>query len=279
MTVTASTAVKAAVEVGRRHDLVVAWPRVLHVGANVVVHLAPAPVVARVAAATAMVRPDPASHLHTEVELARFAAAQGAPVLSPCAGDLAGPHRHDGHVMSLWPLVAPAVFPDDAASVGRALAALHGALATYDAELPGPERIGGDAHRIAQLLGRLGVMPDDEVAAASDETRVAVAALRSLPVDRWRALHGDPHPRNAVIDPSAPDGVLWWDLEDAWRGPVEFDLAVLLRTTHLDGRVALGAYLEATAYELDPDVLDACLALRDVQRVWAPWLTHYRASG
>lgn len=254
----------------------VAWSRVLHVGANVVVHLAPSPVVARVAGATSLVRPDPREHLTFEVDLARWAAAQGAQVVPPFR-DVGGPHEHDGHVMSFWPLVDPAVHPTDAGAVGRALSSLHGVLAGYEGDLPGPERIAGDAHRIAQMLGRVGLLGADEVAAVSDEARECVAELRSLARPGWQALHGDPHPANAVLDETTSPGLRWWDLEDAWRGPVEFDLAVLLRSQRLDGEAAVAAYVEASGLVVDTEVLDACLRLRDVQRVWAPWLEHYRS--
>lgn len=285
MPVNAASASTAAAAVARAHGLVVAWPRLLHVGANVVVHLAPAPVVARVAAATSLVRPDPGGHLAVEVDLARWAVAAGADVLGPCHGALAGPHCRDGHVMSFWPLVFPATYPSDPVAVGRALARLHESLAGYGGDLPGPERIAADAHRIAQLLGRLDLLPVEEVAAVCDEAREVVADLRAL-ADAgvqagrrpWQALHGDPHPWNAVADDSARDGVRWWDLEDAWRGPVEFDLAVLQRTTRLDGDAAVAAYVEASGHVADDALLAACHRLRAVQRVWAPFLEHYRSG-
>jgi hypothetical protein len=277
MTSAVTSAVAAAAAVARAHGVVVAWPRVLHVGANIVVHLAPAPVVARVAATTALVRPHPGEHLALEVDLARWAADAGAAVVEPCRGALAGPHVRDGQVMSFWPLVSPAVFPTDPASVGRSLARLHGVLAGYRGDLSGPERIAADAHRIAQLLGRLDLLPTHEVVAVCDEAREVVADLRALAGrGPWQALHGDPHPWNAVA--SAPGGVRWWDLEDAWRGPVEFDLAVLARTTRLDGDAAVAAYVEASGHEVDDELLATCHRLRAVQRVWAPLLAHVRAN-
>lgn len=281
--VTSASAVAAATTVASAHGLVVAEPRVLHVGANVVVHLAPAPVVARVAAATSLVRPDPGEHLALEIDLARWAVDAGADVVAPCGGALAGPHCRDGHVMSFWPLVSPVAYPTDPGSVGRALANLHGALAGYGGDLPGPERIAADAHRIAQLLGRLDLISTAEVAAVSDEAREVVADIREVegaPAGRrpWQALHGDPHPWNAVTDPSARSGVRWWDLEDAWRGPVEFDLAVLQRTTRLDGDAAVAAYVEASGHVVDDELLAAGRRLRAVQRVWAPFLQHFRTS-
>jgi len=53
-------AVAAAVAVARAHGLAVGEPAVLSDGVNLVVHLRPAPVVARVATLTPLLRPDPA---------------------------------------------------------------------------------------------------------------------------------------------------------------------------------------------------------------------------
>ena len=73
-------------------------PVVLNDGANLLLHLAPAPVVARVATATAVIRPGVAAWLARDVALAGFLDARGVPVTRP-AEELSagpGPHERDG---------------------------------------------------------------------------------------------------------------------------------------------------------------------------------------
>ncbi len=92
----------AAVGVARQQKLPADDPRVLSSRGNLLVHLAPAPVVARVATLTAWTRSDPFSWLAREVAVAGHAARQGGPAVPPT--DLAdpGPHRRDGLVLSLF---------------------------------------------------------------------------------------------------------------------------------------------------------------------------------
>src|SRR5215208_4998029 len=73
-------------------------PRVMHEGSNLLLHLHPAPVVARVATTTAMVREGDA-WLTREVAVAGHAAAAGAPVVSPTSEMPPGPHHFSGLTM------------------------------------------------------------------------------------------------------------------------------------------------------------------------------------
>ncbi len=77
-------------------------PVILADGANVVVHLSPAPVVAKVAASTAAVRPEPAAWLQRELDVTGFLAERGAPVVTPSPEVPATVHHGDGQVMSFW---------------------------------------------------------------------------------------------------------------------------------------------------------------------------------
>ncbi|HEY0803631.1 MAG TPA: phosphotransferase [Pseudonocardiaceae bacterium] len=52
-------------------------------------------------------------------------------------------------------------------------------------------------------------------------------------------LHGDAHPGNLLHTPNGP---VWTDFEDAWRGPIGWDLACLELTSRLDGHVAVASY-------------------------------------
>jgi hypothetical protein len=96
-------AARAAVTVAARLGIACSEPVVLAGGANVIVHLSPAPVVAKVAASTPAVRPDAGAWLQRELDVALFLTRYGAPVLEPSPDVPATPHHGDGHVMSFWP--------------------------------------------------------------------------------------------------------------------------------------------------------------------------------
>jgi hypothetical protein len=98
----------AAVRVARGQGLPGDDPEVLSSRGNVLVHLRPAPVVARVATLTAWTRSDPFRWLAGEVAVARYAADQGAPVAAPAVLADPGPHWSDGLAVSLWEFVRPA---------------------------------------------------------------------------------------------------------------------------------------------------------------------------
>jgi hypothetical protein len=58
---------------------------------------------------------------------------------------------------------------------------------------------------------------------------------------------------------------VWNDFEDTWRGPIEWDLAVLARTTLLDGSEALAAY----PGPFDADLVELCREIRWLQvQIW-----------
>jgi hypothetical protein len=270
--VAVAEAVRVALRLGLLHRDVAADPVVLHQGANLVVHLRPAAVVARVAHVTSLVRGDAAAALDLEVRLCRRAHEAGAPVVEPLDA-AAGVHRTDAGPLTFWPLVAPVERVHDAAAAGRALADLHAALAGYEGRMPGPEHVAADAHRGAQLLARLGHLPSARAAEISEQNQVALVEMRSLLAELVRhepgrlvPLHGDPHLGNSVVRGGR---VVWWDLDDAWRGPLEWDLMVL------HDPVAVAAYADATGVVADERVTAVCRRLREAQA--AAWGELYRA--
>src|SRR5438874_12380726 len=176
------------------------------------------------------------------------AAHRGAPVVPPSDRVDPGPHRRDGHIVTFWRYIEPSG-DLDAAGAGRALRAVHDALADYDGKLPPA----GHPRELAEMLSLL----DD-----SDD----VAFLRQLASTRpdldGQALHGDAHLFNCL---SSSDGPLWHDFETACRGPREYDLAALVlrdlaQGGDADARAALRAYGEH-----DLELLRACVP---VYAVW-----------
>src|SRR5580700_503029 len=77
-------------------------PELLADGANVLAHLKPAPLVARIATTTALIRKPAARWLQRDLDMARFLAAQRFPVVAPSGELPAGPHLRDGFAISFW---------------------------------------------------------------------------------------------------------------------------------------------------------------------------------
>jgi hypothetical protein len=119
-------------------------------GSNVLVHLRPAPVGARVMTGTVVLHDDPRRWLEREVSVLEFLAASGlavapSPLIAP------GPHHHDGLWMTFseWiPDVKPQTRLEDAHRLGRALRDLHDQLRPFVGEL-------GDLHAVREDIERL----------------------------------------------------------------------------------------------------------------------------
>jgi len=247
----------AAVRVAREQGLPGDDPEVLSSRGNVIVHLRPAPVVARVATLTAWTRSDPLRWLAREVAVAGYAAGQGGPAVAPTALADPGPHRMDGLAVSLWTWVPPSPARPQPAEVGEALARLHLAAAGFPGELP--------------LLSPLRALITEGLAALEREQAAAPAVLAALR-ERHDAilaeldgvtgpvlvLHGDAHAGNLLpADGARPGpGWLWIDLEETCRGPRAFDLAVLADHQGADAGATLAAYAAVTGEPLpEPEVL------------------------
>jgi hypothetical protein len=227
--------VDAAVEVAAAHGVRCEQPVVLGQAWHVLVHLAPAPVVARVTSGAPGVNP---ADVEQELSVARHAAGAGAPVVQPSDLLPPGPHRHRGHTLVFWRyLVRDGAV--DAAAAGRGLRALHESLADYDGELP-------RAGRADEVRAMLEPFPHSD-----DVELLRELATRELP--EGQALHGDAHLFNCI---QTRDGPIWHDLETACRGPREYDLAALVLSDRSgepdpEARLALAAYGDHDAELLD----------------------------
>lgn len=234
-----ASGLRAAASVARGLGLPADDLRVLSARGNLVVHLAPAPVVARVATLTAWSRRDPVAWMRRELLVAGHAARRGAAVIAPTPLADPGPHTGGEHPVTLWTfheLTDCRPTPED---TGAALAALHDACA----DLPGP------LARLTPVHDQI----DDALAALADRALVPPATLDTLrrrhaavladlpgPSDTDAVLHGDAHAGNLV---RAGDRWCWTDFEEACRGPVAWDLAVVSASTgEHGGHRALAAY-------------------------------------
>jgi aminoglycoside phosphotransferase (APT) family kinase protein len=241
---------------------------VIHSASNVLVRLAPAPVVARVMSGTAALHDDPQRWLEREVSVLEFLAPTGMAV-APSRLIAPGPYGHDGLWLTFTEWV-PGVEPagvDDARRAGHALRELHGALARFDGDLAGTRELGQD---IARLLGELRPADADEAAAIA-RWREQLDRLGPVVFDTrlpGQALHGDVSVGNLLRTP--PDRLLWNDFEDTFRGPVEWDVASCVGSLRVRGAdpSAVRAMLDAYGWQ-DERALDPFLAVQDVYvEIW-----------
>jgi predicted trehalose synthase len=241
---------EAAVTIGREFGLIVERAVILADSNNVVVWLAPSPVVAKVG--TGHHR-----SLRLELRIARHLVAQRAPVVAPAAELPQEVHHLAGFEVTFWHYHADDHAVDaDPRKLGEALFRVHEALETFSGQLPSFEV---ELDQVRDVLAGSGQSP------ALDEAdrRLLLDALNQFRAELdsygagWYALHGSPHRSNVLVVGGAP---LFIDFETACRGPIEWDLA------HLDPEVAVG-------YPVDCDdrVRASCAALVSVKTAAWCW--------
>lgn len=231
-----AAAVDAAVGAGRGLGLEVTDAAVLHDVFSVVVHLAPAPVVARI---PTVLPPstDPATltrRQRSEVDVAGWLAEHGTPVIPPSSLVPREPVRRNGFSMTFWEFVAEdrTVTPDYAAN-SELTAELHAALREY----PGPLTFLSSAEPefVTESLAVLADYPErvgaDDLDRARREWRILEPLVRSraafenaFPGVELQPIHGDSPPANVF---PGVDGYRFSDFELVTLGPVEWDLAGL----------------------------------------------------
>ena len=274
-------AVAAAGTVASAHGLKLGEAVVISSGSNVLVHLRPMPVVARVMTGTAALHDNPRTWLERELSVLEFLAPSGLAV-SPSRLIAPGPHCHDRLWMTFteWiPEVAPdlevhcAVYVDDARRLGRMLRQLHEALRPYDGSLGGSCELRGDIERLLNQLQPAGAEQRDAICSLRERLNAlrTVVFASSLPT---QALHGDVSLRNLL---RTPRRLVWNDFEDTFRGPVHWDVASAVGSLRIQGadtrsvREMLGAYGWDDERELAPflaaqDVYDEIWRMYDRQR-------------
>jgi hypothetical protein len=213
--------VSAASAIAEREGLPLGEPKILRDRGNLLVHLAPAPVVARVATLVGTRRAGE-GWLRREVSVAGFLARAGAPVVAPSAELDPGPHTHEGVSLSFWNYVEELDTPLDAVEAGQRLRFCHEALVGYEGEL---EPLGTltEAERWLEELGEEGRIGAHEVARLRRDAASVRRRIDALELP-MQAVHGDAHLDNAINTAAGP---LWNDWEDTCLAPRALDLGCL----------------------------------------------------
>lgn len=259
----AARAVAAAQAVALAHSVACPDAVVVAAGSNVLVHLKPAPVMARVMTGTAMLHDDVERWLAREVAVGAFLGERGLAV-SPSDVLAPGPHHHDGLWMTFWECVKldpsrPRPRPDE---LGGSLRELHAALAHFPGEL-GPLSDVRDwlDWLAAQLRPAPGLTRQDLDGLRSRLSELTPAVFdSSLP---RQAIHGDASVSNLLC---TDRGLIWNDLEDVCVGPVHWDVAGIVT----DGRAGGGTEAFLRAYggpQLD-ELTDFITAHLLYTRIW-----------
>ncbi|MFZ0186160.1 MAG: aminoglycoside phosphotransferase family protein [Streptosporangiaceae bacterium] len=250
-------AVRAAITVAARFTINSTEPVVLADGANIVVHLRPAPVVAKVAASTPEVRPRVQDWLQRELDVSAFLTAQGAPVVPPSPELPATTYHGDGHVMSFWRYLPPAdpsrLLRPDEEIIGSMLRDLHSVLRRYPKALPELAPLQDIPAFLARPQTRIN--EESKAALAAAYTRLTAQLASTQEQQEQQALHGDAGAGNLM---ATDRGWLWHDFEDTCSGPVAWDLAASTSSRYQDGPRVLAAYRDA----VDPGQLAVCEQLR-----------------
>ena len=256
-------AVRDAIAVSASYGVVADDPLVLKESANVVVHLRPHALVAKVSASTRDVRVDVDRWLDRELAMAQHVAAAGLPTVR--ASHLLPAQVHtgpEGSVMSFWQHVphnpAASIGPE---RLGAMLARLHEVLVDVPPQTPALHTPLDDIRRYVDRGPAPGVSQEDVARLRSAYERVL--SLPALLTGSIQTLHGDSHPGNLLHSPA---GWVWCDYEDTCAGPTAWDLAALVNSGRVDGAAALAAY----DLPHDPAQLAANVELRRLHVVvWA----------
>jgi hypothetical protein len=248
-----AAALAAAQAVAREHGVACDEAVLIAAGSNALVHLKPAPVVARVMTGTAVLHADVEQWLTREVAVAAFLAARTNLAVTPSEILPPGPHEQEGLWMTLWNFVShdAQASPPEPAELGRSLRELHAALADFTGDLASLSEVGD---WLGRLLAELRPSPEltqrdiDWLHFELDALTPAVFES-SLPA---QALHGDASVGNLLRTDS---GLVWNDLEDVCHGPVAWDICGLVTSARARGHTATDTKELLAAYG-DPGVDD-----------------------
>jgi thiamine kinase-like enzyme len=254
-------AVRAACEIAEINSISFDKVIILSNYSNVIIHLHPTSVVARVATTTGTVRKGD-RWLKREVAITNYLAANGAPIIPPSLQLPPGPYEHNGLILSFWEFVEVLQQPPDPVAVGRALRSCHEVLSNFQGDLTVLEPFEESQQILAQLIS-------EKVFSASDaEMLVRICHRVNNQIKQiqapMQALHGDANFSNVL---NTTRGVLWGDWEDTFIGPVAWDLACLIARARVFGTdiEQVNAALKGYGINIDAVLLDLLVEARTFQ--------------
>nr|WP_245244708.1 aminoglycoside phosphotransferase family protein [Streptomyces palmae] len=156
-----------------------------------------------------------------ELRVAAWLAAQGVPAVRPARHGAEQPLSFDGHLVTYWERLPPAVRPAEPRDLAELLLLVH-ALPPCPVELPARDLLGG-VERWLRLAGEA-IDPADAAYLRSRRDDFAAAAQQLTPRLPPGTIHGDALPRNVHIGPNGPVLV---DLETFSDDLREHDLVVM----------------------------------------------------
>jgi len=192
----------------------------------------------------------------------------GAPVI-PLHPELPpGPHEHLGYPMNFWKFVTRVEAEPAPNEIGRTLRQCHEALRLFPEQLP----------RLAILTESVSILEERNLFPPATQQMLLdrlAASIERLSCVPHQPLHGDAHMGNLM---NTTEGLLWTDWEDAFAGPVEWDVASIiwnakiLDEDHATVDAILASYCDAGGH-VDAMVLQQCLIARAaVITAWYPIL-------
>ncbi|MBS1878592.1 MAG: aminoglycoside phosphotransferase family protein [Actinobacteria bacterium] len=267
-------ALAAARAVAAEHGVPCQRAEVVNSGSNVLVHLLPSPVMARVMSGTVALHDDPELWLTREVAVLSFLAPSGLAVAPSPLID-SGPYQRDGLWITFCEWVEHRSWSplEDPERLGAALRDLHQALSRFPDELAGFADLQRDIERLRRQLVPTAGLSAERIDSLGERLQALGDTLFEV---SWpsQPLHGDASISNLLRTPA---GLVWNDFEDTFRGPVQWDLAGYVMDWEYHGadsdlvRRALDAYGWGEREELEPfipahEVYGEIWRLYDAQR-------------
>lgn len=200
-------------------------------GGNLIIHLAPHPIVARI---STIISKEDAEYaykiLDRELRVVRHLQSKGVPVLLPTDLTDAGPYDVGGTSMTFWKYVPPTQLQSPSPSEAVELVnRLSIAMKDFLEELP----VLGVWERACQSAVRLRKHSDQRIQAllklflkVDEQMRIEPSLL--IP------CHGDAHARNLL---PSPEGWVWMDFEDVSLMPAYWDMASFVGNLVLFGGI------------------------------------------
>ncbi|OAB42374.1 aminoglycoside phosphotransferase family protein [Paenibacillus glacialis] len=188
-------------------------------GGNMIIHLAPYPIVARIATIISEENADYAYMiLDRELRVARHLQSKGIPVLLPSNHTDARPYDVGGTWMTYWNYVPPVqLHPPTTSEVLGLINRLSVAMMDFSDELP----VLGVWEKTCRSAVRLRNYSDQRIQTL---LKMFVSVDEQMRVEPQLLVpcHGDAHARNLL---PSPEGWIWTDFEDVSLMPAYWDVA------------------------------------------------------